>query len=79
MPHFYFHVLNDIDARDEVGSELPDIEAAIAHATQAAREMMAEVLQTEGRLSLDHRIEIENGDHRVVDTVLFRDVVKIEG
>ncbi len=42
--------MNDIDAPDDLGSDLPEIEAAIAHVRKAAREMVAEVLQTEDRL-----------------------------
>lgn len=79
MPRFHFHLLNDVDAPDEEGVELPNLEAAQHHAREAARVTIAETIKDEGRFNLDHRIDIETSDGQVLDTVWFRDVVQVEG
>jgi hypothetical protein len=78
VPRFYFHLLNDVDAPDDEGKELPDLEAAREHARRCARVTIAETIKTEGRFNLDHRIDIETEDGQVLDTVWFRDVVNVE-
>jgi hypothetical protein len=79
VPRFYFHLLNDVDAPDEEGKELPDLEAAREHARRCGRVTIAESIKDQGRFNLDHRIDIENERGEVLDTVLFRDVVQVEG
>jgi hypothetical protein len=79
VPKYFFHLHNDVDARDEDGRELPDLAAAHQLARENARFTFAETIREEGRASLDHRIDIEDEDGRVLETVWFRDVVKIEG
>jgi hypothetical protein len=72
MPRFFLNQRNTLDVTDEEGVDLPDLEAARTVAS--------------GRLVLDQtrclearRIDIEDEEGRVVDTVWFRDVVTIEG
>jgi hypothetical protein len=79
MPMFYFHLHNDVDAPDEEGKDLPDIDAARAHAETSAVFTMAETLKEEGHINLRHHIEIEDEHGKVLATVRFRDVVAIEG
>lgn len=77
MPRFYFHLFNDIVARDEEGIELPNAAVAMQHAASCAREMAAQNVR-EGRLVLDHRIEVTNDDDDdIVGIVRFSDVVEI--
>lgn len=77
MPRFFFHLYDDIVARDEEGQELPDEEAARSKAFVSAREMVcAEVLQ--GHLNLRHRIEVEDESGMLLASVHFRDAVEIE-
>jgi len=78
MPRFYFHLLNDVDAPDEEGVELPDLNVALEHAARNARFTAAETLKEQGKVVLSHRIEIENQDGHVLATVHFRDVVAVE-
>jgi hypothetical protein len=78
VPRFYFHLHDDADIPDDEGVELPDLDAARAHAVRCARAMFGEVAKDEGRVVLHHRIEIEDGRGRVLDTVYFRDAVKVE-
>lgn len=76
MPRFYFHLYNDLTSIDEEGLELPNEAAAMQRAAVMARLMAAESVR-EGRLILDHRIEVTNEAGDKVGTVQFRDVVQI--
>lgn len=70
MPRYFFHVLNDIDARDEEGQELDNLAMAHLKAVDFARDLAAaSVLQ--GRLNLTHRIDLENEAGKVLVTVTF--------
>jgi hypothetical protein len=79
MPKFYFHLHNDVDAPDEEGKELPDIDAARAYAEANAVFTMSETLKEDARINLRHHIDIEDEQRKVLATVRFRDVVAIEG
>ena len=78
VPRFYFHLLNDVDAPDDEGKELPDLEAARDIAKRNARFTAGETLKEQGRLTLSHRIQVEDADGKVLDTVYFSDVLSIE-
>ena len=77
MPRYYFHLLNDVDAPDDEGSELPDLAAARDKAARSLRFTLSESLKEQGHLVLDHRIDIEDADGNVLDTVHARDVVMV--
>jgi hypothetical protein len=77
MQRFYFHLHNDVDAPDDEGKELPDIDAARAYAEANAVDLMAATLKEKGRLNLGHHIDIEDEHGKVLATVRFRDVVAI--
>lgn len=68
MPTYRFHVFNDDHTIDPDGKVLADLELARAWAIKAAREIMADELQTQGEIDLNHWIEIEdeNGEMTVV-------------
>ena len=78
MPHYFFHLYNDIVAMDEEGVDLPDLEAARANGIREAREMMVETV-AEGRINFSHRIDIADETGAVVDSVTFGEAVKVEG
>ena len=78
MPRYYFHLFNDVNARDEEGVEFPNDAVAMQKAIKSARELAAESVR-QGRLILDHRIEVEDDGGRRVGIVHFRDVVQVEG
>lgn len=78
VPRFFFHVRDDVDAPDDQGAELADLEAARAHAIGAARSLMCETLLNDGRISLHHRIDIENEKGEVLAPVHFAEAVRIE-
>lgn len=79
MPRFYFHLRNDVDVPDNEGNELPDIESARSYAMHLARFEISETIKRESRFNLDHRIDIEDEEHRTVETIRFRDVVQVDG
>lgn len=78
MPRFYFHLHNDVDAPDDEGIELTDLEAARVHAVRLVRVTFAETAKDEGRVVLHHRIDIEDSEGTVLDTVRFGDAVQVE-
>ena len=77
MPRFYFHLYNDIEAKDEEGKLLPDVAAVRPHAIEEAREMIISELRSKGEFSLSHWIEVEDERGEVVEIVKFGDAVKI--
>jgi hypothetical protein len=79
MPLFYLHLRNELDVPDDEGVELPDLGAARARAAAAARFTLAQTAMDEGKINFTHRIDIEDEQGRVLDTVWFRDVVQVDG
>lgn len=73
---FYFHLYNDIDARDEEGTELADIAAARAVAEEEARTMAAESVK-KGHLDLSHFVEVSNAAGTTLFKVTFGNVVEV--
>ena len=78
VQRFYFHLHNDVEAPDPDGVELADLEAARHHALRDSRFTVSETIKETGRLNLSHRIDIEDEDGTVLDTIHFRDAVTIE-
>ena len=78
MPRFYFHLINDVDARDEEGKDLRDLEAAREHARRNVLFTAAESIREMGHLVRSHRIQIEDADGKVLDTIHFGDVISVE-
>jgi hypothetical protein len=78
MPHFYFHLHNDMDAPDDEGQEFKDLDAARAFAVRQVQHLAGETVKETGRIVLDHRIDIEDEQQNVLDTIRSGDVVKIE-
>jgi hypothetical protein len=79
VQRFYFHLHNDVEARDPDGTDLPNLAAARIHALSDARFTVAETIKETGRLNLSHHIDIEDENGTVLDTIYFRDAVTIEG
>lgn len=75
---YYFHLHNDLDVPDQEGRELPDLFAAEAWAASQARNFVGQMAKDEGRIVLHHRIDIEDGEGRVLATVRFGDVVEVK-
>jgi hypothetical protein len=79
MPRFYFHLRDDLDVADDEGLELPSLDAAREHAAANARFTLAQLAIEEGKINFGHCVDIEDEEGSVLDTVRFRDVVKVEG
>ena len=73
------HLRNDLDVPDDEGVELLDLDAAREVARDNARFTLAQVAKDEGKINFSHRIDIEDGNGQLLDTVWFRDAVKVEG
>lgn len=77
MPRYYFDIRDDDMTIDKEGMELSDAHAAIAFAYKAAREIAAETAAT-GKVVTEHRIEIANADHQLIDTVTFGEAMGVD-
>jgi len=78
MPRYFFHLYNDIEAADPDGLDLPNIAAARMVALHNVRFTVAEAIKTEGRFAGGHRIDVEDDEGKVLDTIYFRDAVTID-
>lgn len=76
MPHFRFHVRNDVDAPDDEGQDLDNLAAAHLKAIDYARDLAASAVR-QGRLDLTHRIDVEDDAGELLLTVTFADAVDI--
>ncbi|PSJ41924.1 DUF6894 family protein [Allosphingosinicella deserti] len=76
MPLFFFNVFNDAVTMDDEGAELVDAQAARAHAVKNARSLAAECV-LHGYFIASNRIEIEDENRVVVDTVRFDEAVDL--
>lgn len=77
MPHFRFHVLNDIDAPDDEGQDLDNLAAANLKAIDYARDLASAAVR-QGRLDLKHRIDVEDESGSVLLTVTFADAIDLK-
>jgi hypothetical protein len=75
MPRYYFHIRNADDmARDEEGTDLPDLDSAHEAALACARELSA-IADKEGA-GMPESISISDASGREVATVDIRDVLR---
>jgi hypothetical protein len=63
-------------APDEEGSELADLDAAKARGIKEARSVAAEQVR-QGKLDLNHRVEVSYEQGIVVHTIRFADAIDI--
>jgi Domain of unknown function (DUF6894) len=79
MARYFFHQHeHGFDALDEEGALFADDDAAIAGATNAARELAAGAVQ-EGRLIDGEHLEVVDQIGRLVSTLYWRDVIRLRG
>ena len=67
-----------MDVPDLQGEDLPDLDAARVRGRDLACFEISEMVKDQGRVVLGHRIDIEDDEGRALDTVWFRDVVRVE-
>jgi hypothetical protein len=77
MPRFFFHVRDGDDLTNDLeGTDFPDLESARADARTAAREILAEQIDRQGKLS-KQIFEICDEAGRLLATVPFRDAIEL--
>ena len=76
MPRYFFDLHNDIDALDEEGKDLPDLEAALDVALCEARTMIQASVAETGRIDLRHHIDVREGSE-IVYVMHFEDAVTV--
>jgi hypothetical protein len=78
MPIFLFHVFNSVGtARDDEGSDLPDLNAAKDHALDSIRSIIAEEART-GRIDLNGHIEIADPAGETLGRVAYREAFDLK-
>lgn len=77
MPRYHFHVQTAVQARDEEGQDLPDLDAAKASAMKGVRFLMIEEMRCEHRFSPNHAIKITDSDGAVLHTTRYGDCVDV--
>ena len=78
MPRYFFDLHNDVDADDPDGVELPDLDAALAHALAEARTMIQVSVAETGRIDLRHHIDVRGEDGSILHVQYFEDAVTIQ-
>ena len=77
MPRYYMHSCNGHGfTEDQEGIDLPDREAAMRKAVEAARDVMADDVRS-GLLDLTSFIEVEDEQHKLMFTLTFMEAVTI--
>lgn len=76
MPLFFFHVRDSMDAADDEGLELPDVQAAKQEALRGARSLACEEV-ARGELHLHHHIAVADAEGKIVFDMPFSEAVKI--
>ena len=78
MPRYYFDLHNDVDAIDEEGRELPDLEAVKADVLKEVRAMIKTSIDETGRIDLRHHIDVRDEHDSVVYVMHFEDAVTVQ-
>lgn len=78
VTRYFYHLHNDLDVPDPEGVECASLDEAKAYAAKQVQILLGEMLKEEGRISLQHRIDIEDEHGNVLATVPFKDVVTVE-
>ena len=78
MPRYFFDLHNDIDSVDPEGKEMSGIDDAKRQALIEARTMLAES-GSNGRINLNHFVQVRDDKGNVVHRVYFAEAVEIIG
>jgi len=78
MPRYYFDLHNDVDAIDDEGRELPDLEAVKADVLKEVRAMIKTSIDETGRIDLRHHIDVRDEHDAVVYIMHFEDAVTVQ-
>jgi len=78
VPRYFFDLHNDIEALDEEGVELPNMNAALARAMREARTMIQVSVADTGRIDLRHHIDVRDESGAIVHVMHFADAVTVQ-
>ena len=78
MPRYFFDLYNDMDAPDDEGRELPDVDAVVAEAVKEARAMIKASIDETGRIDLRHHIDVRDECGNSVFVIHFEDAVTVQ-
>jgi len=77
---YLFHIRNERgDAADDEGTDLPNDDAARAHAIHGIRSLLAAELCERGEISFNGRITVADADDQELFVVPFHDAVIVRG
>jgi len=76
MPQFFFHLTNQVAARDHEGREMADLDEAIAAAISDIRSILCDDARR-GRLDLRGRIDIADETDTILHSVAFGEAVEL--
>ncbi|WP_420822904.1 DUF6894 family protein [Sphingomonas solaris] len=76
MPHYFFHLYNDLTVSDDEGSDLPGIDAAREYAIKSIRGLICEDVH-KGCVNLRHRIEVADASGELLLTITYAEVVEV--
>ena len=79
MPTFKFRLHTDLNTAEPQYRTFANLDAARDFASLTVRFISGEQLKNEGRLHLNHYIDIESQDGRLLERLKFGDVLEIEG
>ncbi|MBD8546927.1 DUF6894 family protein [Sphingomonas sp. CFBP 8760] len=77
MSRFHLHVFAHVDAYDEEGIDRPSLEHAKQEAIVGARELIVSHIRNGQCICSSNRIEINDANGVLLDTVRFGDVLTI--
>jgi len=77
VPHYYFHLYNDLIVVDEEGFDFPDLVAARASAIANIRGLIFETV-SQGCINFSHRIDIADASGEVLTSVKFGEAVRVD-
>ena len=79
MPNYHLHLHNaHVDASDEEGHDLPDLEAAKAKALDGIRDFLGHEAMS-GKLDFRGQVDIADEGGRVLETIHFKEAFTIIG
>ena len=78
MPRYFFDLHNDIDAQDDEGRELPDVDTVVAEALKEARQLIKASIDDTGRIDLRHHIHVRDDRGETVFVIHFEDAVTVQ-
>ena len=78
MPRYFFDLHNDVEAQDDEGRDLPDVDAVVGEAVREARQLIKASIDETGRIDLRHHIDVRDDHGKTVFVIHFEDAVTVQ-